>query len=334
MYLNMVPAEIRRRFENCRPVVDRVASTVRDTVLTYCENNGFAYIGRIKKLESLAEKIETGRYNKWSELDDLFACAVIVPTLLYEPDVLEFLGDVFLRVEVKKRGSTRKPPDTFRFEATRFYGRLRDSGAASSTDPRFGITFEVQVRSAFEHAWSVTTHAIYKSSKVDWREKRLAAQLKAAVEQLDSLVMAYEESSKTIVEHNWPEFVVRQTIVNRLSALSSRGVLPAEVMPTDWSRFAENFSALIRSSCSIPQHKQDEFVVAAVERFEADIVDSASNGSVPLSLSLLQYGLGVLTRAGVLTEPLARFCPLLTSELLALYPETARFSGKQFSFDG
>jgi hypothetical protein len=103
--------------------------------------------------------------------------------------VIDFLGRAFNQVVVRGRNDTRKPPDVFRFEATRFIGMLHRPAGTDPKEPLFNLAFEVQVRSAFEHAWSVTTHElVYKSQSVDWKRMRLAAQLKAAVEQLASSV--------------------------------------------------------------------------------------------------------------------------------------------------
>jgi ppGpp synthetase/RelA/SpoT-type nucleotidyltranferase len=155
----IVPSAISRRFLELGPQLEILAEQVRDTVSRFCERCNFAYVGRIKKLESLAEKIETGRFCKWSDLDDLFGCAIVIPTLDQEDGVLEFLRGVFIEIQTKRRGSTLKSPDVFRFETTRFVGRLNPISDLEPNKPLYGVSFEVQVRSAFEHAWSVTTHA-------------------------------------------------------------------------------------------------------------------------------------------------------------------------------
>jgi hypothetical protein len=55
--------------------------------------------------------------------------------------------------------------------------------------------------------------------------------------------------------------------------------------------------------------------------------------SVPHSLSLLQYSLGVGVQANVIRAPLRGYCPFVTAELLELYPDIRRLSGP-FSLDG
>ncbi len=68
------PSILDRQYHQHRPLIDEVANRVKSALLNFCENKGYALTSRIKTIESLAEKIETGRFQKWSELDDLFAC--------------------------------------------------------------------------------------------------------------------------------------------------------------------------------------------------------------------------------------------------------------------
>jgi hypothetical protein len=110
--------------------------------------------------DSVSEKIETGRFTRWSDLDDLFACCIVIPTLADEMGVLELLRGAFQQVEHRARASTRKDRSVFRFDSTRFIGTL---WPIPNNEPAAGISdirFEVQIRTAFEHAWSVTTHAM------------------------------------------------------------------------------------------------------------------------------------------------------------------------------
>ena len=73
----------------------------------------------------MAEKLEGGRYRLWSELDDLYACTLVIPTAESEEHVLAFLGVAFEIVEVRSRNNRAKPPDVFRFDTTRAICVLR-----------------------------------------------------------------------------------------------------------------------------------------------------------------------------------------------------------------
>lgn len=41
------------------------------TLLSYTKKKNFAYSSRIKSIESISEKIETGRYEKWDDIDEV-----------------------------------------------------------------------------------------------------------------------------------------------------------------------------------------------------------------------------------------------------------------------
>jgi len=227
----IVPALVDRKYALIRPYVARAAEHVRDLVRGFCEEKGYAFIGRIKEADSLAEKIETGRFARWSDLDDLYACSIIVPTLAEEAGALSFLTERFEVNEIRGRGTTLQNPEVFRFDATRFIGQLRTDAIPAASDELRSIRFEVQVRTAFEHAWSVTTRAFaYKADRVDWRRVRLAAQLKAAVEQMDNLVAGFEGMVATISEQNWPEISAKKKIEEFFrEQFESRGPAPEKL---------------------------------------------------------------------------------------------------------
>ncbi|TAE84869.1 MAG: hypothetical protein EAZ83_04645 [Oscillatoriales cyanobacterium] len=182
------PSILDRQYEQYLPLVEEVAKRVKETLLNFCDKKGYALTSRVKNIESLAEKIETGRFKKWSELDDLFGCTVIIPNLSQEQDIIKFCQDTFQVTKILKRGQNKKSPDTFKFDSTRIYARLKsvEDTNIDNLSSIFNVIFEIQIKSAFEHAWAVSTHdLVYKSSEIDWKKLRLAAQIKAIVEQLD-----------------------------------------------------------------------------------------------------------------------------------------------------
>lgn len=318
----MIPAAVKRRYESAADGVALVESIVRETVSAFCNRNGFPYVGRRKELASVAEKIETGRYGAWSKLDDLFACTIVIPTLRHEDDVLNFLDQAFTREKVKRRGSTQKPPDTFRFEATRFYGKLRPLPSPPERSVAQKIVFEVQIRTAFEHAWSAATHdIIHKGNQLEWRAHRLAAQLKAAVEQLDSLVMHFDQASQPIIQHSWPQFDARRELLDGFVKLVEDGDIPPELKPKDWSRFADNAMALLNSSKGFDRFDR-KAIKALPGRSLASVRGRLNSpaGEPPLSVSLLRWAMAVWVDDGLVAAPLKDFHALITPELIGFYP--------------
>lgn len=309
----IVPASIRRKFNEIKPDLELLRKEIQATIQLFCDkHDGFAALGRIKGLESLAEKIETGRYRKWSDLDDLVAFSIIVPSLSHEDQTLDFLRQVFVEVSTKGRSDTQKPPGTFRFEATRFIGRLRSVQPSNLAKSISSINFEVQIRTAFEHACAVATHSVYKGKTINWKTQRLAAHLKAAVEQLDLLVVTFLSTSHEIVERNWPEIKSKQHTADSFSNLVSSGKIPEELAPKDWTRFAENFYSLVVSGFQGDNRKISDHILLCLKSIEAE---ANSAKYIPRSISLLQFSMSILVKANMLALPLKNYVPLITQEM-------------------
>lgn len=327
----IIPADVSRKHALLAPYIAVVGQRVADTMRTYCDTMGFAYLGRTKAPNSLAEKVETGRYDRWSALDDLFGCTVIVPTLEDEPATLTFVQERFETVTLRRRGTTKKDPSVFRYDATRFIGRLRATDLADAS-PLRTISFEIQVRTAFEHAWSVATHALaYKGQVTDWRTMRLAAQLKAAVEQLDSLVVGYASVAPLLGEHPWPVVQARAAIEQFFVTEVAAGRIPSDVAPLSWVRFSENFLTIVLGSTDRFVSDPSNLVDNALKAVGAEVA-SLTADSFPRSLSLIQFCIGALVKQQFLTAPLRRYTPVLTTELRSLYPAVALL-GNGFDFE-
>jgi hypothetical protein len=114
-------------------------------------------------------------------------------------------------------------------------------------DEDLAVEFEVQVRTAFEHAWSDVTHAlVYKGQHVDWRRKRLAAQLKALVEQVDSLIDSFESSASSIPESRDWRTDAQAEVLAIFDRLTNDALLDESATPDSWQRFAESAYHLAR----------------------------------------------------------------------------------------
>jgi ppGpp synthetase/RelA/SpoT-type nucleotidyltranferase len=320
----ITPAEVNTRYHAVKPYLVPLQHKVRETLSVFCEDRSFALVSRVKSLESLAEKIESGRYATWSEIDDLVAFTIVIPTLLEQEIAIQFLEKTFQPVTVKRRGSTLKPPDVFRFDSTRFAGKLRPPPGEMSPRPIDGIIFEVQVRTAFDHAWVVTTHALtYKSPVIDWKQQRLAAELKATAEKMDLLIMAFNEASPRIEESPWPLIDAKRLIHEFFTNAATKNRFPPELTPKDWSRFIDNVYDLGKH-CNrklIPE----QIAILVTKSVEKELTALGPEG-VPLSLSLWQFTLASLAKENAFKSPLDRYWPLITPELEELYPSARQLS--------
>lgn len=260
-----IPQPLIVRYSQLHPFLEEVEKRLIGALANFSKENAIPLLSRVKTVESVAEKIETGRYRSFSEIDDLVAVTLIVPTFQHEPRAVDYCRAAFNIRDEKKRGSTRKPPDAFRFDTTRLYGRLRkpDGADVGLTPNIFEVLFEIQVRSAFEHAWIVATHPLtYKSASVDWRRFRLAAQMKAGVEQFDLLFSQFDELAGAVNQSPWPPMDQQHEIAAFVQTMIAESIIPAEAAPKDISRFAENLLALLRASRAKP-NSQD--VVSALD---------------------------------------------------------------------
>jgi ppGpp synthetase/RelA/SpoT-type nucleotidyltranferase len=246
-----VPSSVEEAYRRIEPALTALARYVRSTLRPWCDERDYLYQDRVKRLDSLAEKLETGRYERWSELDDLFACTIVIPTPTHEAAVIAFLEKAFQATELRRRNSTMKAPEVFRFDSTRFIGRVNIMGLSELPPGAEEIRFEIQIPTVFEHAWSVVTHDLaYKADDADWRRARLAAQLKAAVEQIELVIAGFEGNIDFVAQSAYPEVDARQRVVETFKTLRSDGFVSGELEPSSWSRFADNVYALVGSYSS------------------------------------------------------------------------------------
>lgn len=314
----ITPAEINLRYKLELPHLADLRKRVQEALLAYCDENQLALVSRVKTLSSLSEKIESGRYQRWSEIEDMVALAVVVPTLADEDPVLDFLGAKFELLRLKKRGATRKAPDVFRFDSTRFVGRLAVPASAPRGGYDGGRCFEIQIRTAFDHAWMVTTHALaYKTGSVDWRHQRLAAELKATAEKMDLLVLAFQRASALVPESPWPVIEAKRDILGFYRGAASEGLIPEVLLPKDWSRFADNVYD-IGKRCM--KGRDPDVIAKAVTETVRKALSRLGRDGVPLSLSLWQFTFACLFDEGALAVPKNGYWPLITTEMESLYP--------------
>ncbi|MFN7919053.1 MAG: RelA/SpoT domain-containing protein [Bryobacteraceae bacterium] len=319
------------KYRSVERYLTEIRNRVREVLTPFADSKGYALAARIKSLESVSEKVETGRFKSFAQIDDLVAFAIVVPTLADEEAVLEFLAGAFERNELHRRGSSRKAPDVFRFDGTRFIARLGRprNVSASVTSPLFSLPFEIQIRSAFEHAWCVTTHALaYKSGDLSWGRQRLASQLRATVEQLDTLILSFDNSAKVIEPSVWPPTKAKEALRHYFAGMLLASRIPEELCPKDWSRFIENVYGLVER-CGRRDDRDD--IAGTIQRdLDAELRQHPSD-SVPMSISLWQLTFASLFKAGTVREKPDMHWPIITPELEDLYPSLRGF-GPRFDY--
>lgn len=303
---------------------------IDQTLLSYSKKKNFAYASRIKTIESISEKIETGRFKSWEEIDDKIACTIIIPNQRYTNDVINYLSKVFIKENIRKPTETFKDPTVFRFGNVIFIGKLRPINEESL--PIYDIPFEVQIKSAFEHAWSVATHDLtYKSSEIEWKLLRLAATLKSNVEQLDMIILGAKDNSKNIPEHQWPEITVKIELLKFYQELFSKGIIPDELLPKDFTRIIDSIYKLIKPKIDIWKPRKWKSDLKTILEIIEEGMKNLNEPSFPLSITLYQATLGILLSEKIIeSKEISRTTILLSEIFNSIFPSIKQKDIKQF----
>ncbi|WP_081631898.1 hypothetical protein [Rhodococcus sp. 114MFTsu3.1] len=183
-----VRAEFEKQLEINSIIRDRVDKLLRPAV-----QERWHYESRLKQETSFALKLETGRFST-RDMNDVFACTIVVPTLQEIPDAENLVLSRFSQVDRKPASDAvaNIAPTSFTFDHIRLYVQLLPPPGLPP-QPINSITFEVQVKTFLQHAWSIATHDLtYKTSKVSWGKERIASQVKAALESAELAIAEAE----------------------------------------------------------------------------------------------------------------------------------------------
>jgi ppGpp synthetase/RelA/SpoT-type nucleotidyltranferase len=321
----IVPTGLIAAYDQLQTPLRVLHTRAKQSLATLADANRFPMFGRIKSIESLLEKVEGGWFSNLSDIDDLVAFTLIVPTRRQAPDVIRHCKDAFDVLRIKEKSDYHRPPETFWFDSTRIAARLRPVPG----DPAFelvpnqddqhsalgDITFEVQILTAFEHAWSTATHDFaYKSGRVDWNRLRLAWQLKATVEMLDTSIVSLEFLTEQSLRAKWSQLENSANLANVITHFIDTGMIPSEHHPKDMSRVCDNIARFVES-ISPPLSLND-----ACKIFSESIVQ-CKLGPLPLSLTLYQIFLVCICESDVTIHYISRPCHL-TKEVMNLFPKT------------
>lgn len=206
---------------------------------------GWHYVGRIKSLESFAQKLETGRFPPNDCFNDVFACTLVVERADRIAGAEAKIREKFLVLERKPITPEATPhkPSCFDFDYVRLYASLKPN----DTLPPMGLeelVFEIQLKTFLQHAWSIATHdLIYKSDALDWESARVAYQVKAMLEHAEASISAVKAISLT----NQPSRSDDNTREQQEVLLWLQKEWPAEALPRDTVRLADCVRDLIKT---------------------------------------------------------------------------------------
>ena len=182
---------------------------------------------RIKAAESLYSKIETGRYRRPFSVTDIYAATIALPVVSDIPKACERL---LVDFEIVDRPIDRSDlPEVFVYDDLHLIVRLRrDNPIAPKSLSQ--LKFELQIKSLLQFAWSRATHeTIYKAPEVSWQRDRLAAEARATLEVIDSLLDNVKEASALQAERDTAYYIRLKSILCILVTYWSPEQLPADL---------------------------------------------------------------------------------------------------------
>ena len=213
---------------------------------------------RIKEEDSFHQKIETGRVADIEQLEDFFGALVVVPLPSDIQSAIDFLDEFFVT-------DYRRPPNSelaqygassFRFNDIRLYGHLRSDDSMPPT-PLDSVVFEIQVRTFFQHAWSSATHdLVYKHPRFSWARSRVAAQIKAILENAEMTIDSIDELENSPV---LPRGGSPESDLNLFLEIVLRH-WPREDLPENLKRLTETLSDVC-TAFSLDSSALDEMLI-------------------------------------------------------------------------
>jgi hypothetical protein len=270
-----IPSRVRQAFDSQAERNAELQKRVRSLIDDF-KDPRWHYEDRIKELESFALKVESGRIPDPYSLEDFFACILVVRNALEIPQAEDAVRERFKLIERRppQDDSTWFSSDRFPFDYLRLYVRLMES-TIMPRPPLHDITFELQIKTFLQHAWSVATHElICKTDDVQWSKERIAYQIKAMLEHAEvSIERAEALSSIAMVNRSDSATRDLQEVIELM-----RHCWPADRLPGNVKRLGENILQVLnrlRLNCGRLKEMLD---------FE----EAAGRG--PKSLNLTPYG--------------------------------------------
>lgn len=239
-----ITSSLRERFDSQVDVQNLVEDRVKSTLQPRVPET-WHYEGRVKSIESYAQKIETGQFDP-GDLEDFFACTLVVPTMGFIDEAERLVGELFEIVSRKPETNRMAMAGAldFRFDHIRIYARRRVP-AGLEEGPIHRIRFEIQIKTYLQHAWSIATHDLtYKTNELSWGKERVAAQVKATLEASEIAIVEAERLAKSgnrLLTREDSDTTELVTIVGTLQRHFTENQMPVDV-----KRLAATLRGLLR----------------------------------------------------------------------------------------
>jgi len=241
-----VPLSLRAIYDTRVEIYTRLKGQVDDAVAGLKEKR-WHYESRVKSLESFALKIESGRFSPPEQLEDFFACTLVVENAASIAEAERRIKSRF-PADLNRRPpddtKTAKRADSFPFDDLRLYPKW--SAGSSRPDLSIeGLRFEIQVKTFLQHAWTIATHElVYKADEISWAKRRIAYQIKAMLEHAEVSITEAGPLSKTPslrkIDKRTDELIKLTAAIKKLFTIDQ--------LPRDIIRLVENTWDLLQAT--------------------------------------------------------------------------------------
>jgi len=226
------------------PLLEKLEERV-DTIMKGQLKNQWHYESRIKKEESFALKMETGRISEARKMEDFFACTIVVENYNAIDDALIIIKENFDEKYRRPKSIkyTIKNPDSFPFDDLRIYVKLKEKKNLPTSEFE-SIIFEIQIKTYLQYAWYIATHdLIYKSADISWSKQRIAYQIKAILENAELTIGSVDTLSESpMISKNTKDFNCMIKCKNFIEKMWEKDDLPDDMM-----RLSKNVASLLQA---------------------------------------------------------------------------------------
>jgi ppGpp synthetase/RelA/SpoT-type nucleotidyltranferase len=302
----VVPAALTEALGILQPALETLRDYVHDRVRAeLAELNPIAIVPRIKRSDSVNQKLQTGRYQALADLDDLVGVKVVLLRRSMIRPAMDITNGAFDAIREVSRPVS---PMEFGYREPHIIVRPQVEYLERHEELR-SLKAEIQFTTALQHALDTVTHGFdYKGQSFEWQNFRVVAQLRGTLELADS-ILDNVEASAALMEAGVPaplDFVDGQTTLDVLA-----GVFSADAMSPDHRRMATVIVAWLRAI-----NQDATWLRSALEK-HGDLVNA-------LSLSCVEAVLGVMLREvgeDLVAAYPGHFC--VSVELESLCPQAA-----------
>jgi ppGpp synthetase/RelA/SpoT-type nucleotidyltranferase len=233
-----ISASIRRLYQDQVEQNKNLKGKVDGILRSIASQRNWHYESRIKSEISVALKLESGRIKDPREIEDFFACTLVVRNLSEISEAEGILKAKFKIVERRPPDikNTQKYAEAFPFDDIRIYAHWKDNPIVRTTGLE-NIRFEAQIKTFLQHAWGIATHdLVYKTDDVSWSRQRIAFQIKAMLEHAEiSIQEANRLAETTALRKTHKKTEELREIIQLLKEIWN-----GDFLPDDLRRLAEN----------------------------------------------------------------------------------------------